>query len=350
MGIRDQLAFNDTMRRKLDIVAEAARAGSTLVFADDAQSDLSVCRFSHGQARHVYGEQLEYQALAGIGVHPGEHHALLPCATPAAAVFMQDRRSWVSHDPALGALLQRMESTLGLASLDWNWKLRTGGHNYYRAEWCVQIHPIPDGTHLVVRGLQSQKLLDDSQPAGFAFFLRVASTLQHALQGLAHGASVPEPYATSFGAHADSLIHDEGAWIAPAVPVNASEAIRECLVPLAGDDVTFGELAPKRQKIAQSAFGTPVAPAPVLGVLGSAGFITQPRVLVLTPTHGYLHYRDSRAVFSWADLIDVQPEGHDSMDVLFQLDRLGWVPIPGCNRAGAVVDAFRKFIMRLPPE
>jgi hypothetical protein len=287
--------------------------------------------------------------LEGLLVEHGEHHTLLPCAAPASAAFLPGRGEWWSNDPTLARTLQQTEATLGVHRQDWKWYRKKGGvGTYYSAEWSVQIRPLESGAHLVVRGLQGGPF-DETNLVGVSFFLRIAWVLQTALHHAPPGAPAAEPYPTVFGDLACALLNDDAAWPTPSNPVDLGDLLRATWGPLVAEEVSVGDVNQKRLKLARAALPPAGVNAPILGVLRNAGILMPTKVVTLTSTHVFIHFKTVRVGIPWSDIVDARPEGSEHHDVLVRSRRFGWIPVPGCRRAPAVAEAFRSIARTVAP-
>ena len=164
------------MIRTLAIVDEAKRCGARVWWKSDDDDARLRFVFDHGVARHVYAEE------AG---KPGEHHALLRCATPAPAFFDPRRGRWVSDDAYLALVLDGADHVLGLRTARWE-----------SCEWAVQLRAVDGGSHLAMTMLR-----DSWSLVGISRFLHVAATLRvmlgTATQGLPDDEAVPTAHGKS---------------------------------------------------------------------------------------------------------------------------------------------------------
>jgi hypothetical protein len=171
-------------RRRLAIVADAERCGARVWWASDDDDARLRFVFAHGVARHVYAEE------------PGEHHALLRCATPAPAFFDPRRGRWTSEDAYLALVLDGADHMLGLRTARWD------------GDWAVQIRPVDGGSHLAMMKLP--ELPDEPSSAGFSRFLRVAATIRIMLGGATSGLPHAEPIPSAHGKTALALLRRSG--------------------------------------------------------------------------------------------------------------------------------------------
>lgn len=351
MTISDKVFRDERLVRKLMVVAEAERTGSTVVRAlDDIAGTLCLC-LVNGSARHLYGERhLQGSFLEGLLTQPGEHHTLLACPCPAPAAFVHERKMWWSHDPAAAWALQATEPSVGLGAQEWRWYRKPMGKSYYDAEWCAQVRPSAGSTHLAVRGLQGG-IVDTSKIVGFAYFSGVAWAVQNALAPAPGGYDAPEVRDSAFGDIATEALRDESIFVPPRAPVDASGFLGPAFGSIAGDEVTVAPLAPKRQQLAQRAMPPAAYHLPVVAVLGDAGMLREPDVLVVTPTHAFIWWKGAMGNFAWSDLTGIGPVPElDSETVLLQTRHLGWIVVPAGGKAKAVREILAAYLATLPIE
>ncbi|WP_394845320.1 hypothetical protein LZC95_50860 [Pendulispora brunnea] len=338
--------FKERLDRKFGVIAEAERFGAALVAVNEERGEVAEYLFRNGTGRHFYAEGHSKGPMDGLHVHPGEHHAILPCGAPAPAAFLPAQGSWCSSDAMLARTLDQLEGTLALRRLNWNWYTTRGGRSYYPAKWGVQLRPLASGAHLIVRGIQGG-VFDVTTVVGISSFLRIAWAIQSALHNAPLGAPAHESYPSAFGELAYQRLYDEVRWIDTAPAYDVASALNSLFSPLAGDEVTLGEVSAKRAKLVREALPASEMNARILGVLGSGGALQLTKALVLTPTHGFLRYEfvegGVRRSFPWSDVIAADAAS-DEGDVFLLCKRLGWIPIPGCGRAREVANAFQTLI------
>jgi hypothetical protein len=342
MGVVDKTVFAERVKRKLQIAAEAVSAGSMAAGTQEETGFTSLV-FANGTARHFYAEgHIQGTFLEGLLTDPGEHHAILPCRIPAAAAFLIDRLGWWSPDPNLTQALQQVEQVLQLGAQEWKWYRKEGGKTFYRATWCAQLRPTADGTHLVMRGLQGEM----PNLVGMRALLKLAGALQTALAQAPAGAEQPLPYPVAFEAAFQTFSGPRfTARLAP--PANAESQLKEVLRKVDSKELALAPVDPKWTKLAQRATPEWAAKFPVLAVLGKEGFLLPTEVLVVTPTHGFVNYRDLRCTFAWSELLGVAEPEADHEEVYLQTAKMGMVRIPGTGQARAVAAAFRSVVSSL---
>ncbi|AKF05200.1 hypothetical protein [Sandaracinus amylolyticus] len=284
---------------------------------------------------------------------PGEHHVVVPVATPAPAVFSEGflGGDWSSPDASFHKWLRDHPITRVLRKASFEWKLGAGTVN---REWLAQLRPLGDGTtQLVMAGTGERSVALHTRPVGFATLTNAVIAL---VQKGAHGAAAARTELLARSVHEavfDTLCRSGAALpVLPRADVTGRDlgtAIHAFLAPRAGGKLHVHPVPAKKEAnartnvVAREAQHLPIVALVDLTMLGSAS-----DALVLTPSHAFYRNGDARIWFAWSEVRGVDARGGDADTVRVLLAERGWVALD-CGGHAAAIGALLHELAQIPP-